>query len=122
MFDCAGYVFGSGLVFHSGKKKGGGGEKGAAFAALNPASGGEESLTACHLKAGRGPAPLCFSLYRAPGRRQPAVGDAPCPQALLEGVLSTGKPTGSERHTPATTSSIQSHSSCCNLSFCGSFR
>lgn len=23
MFDCAGYVFGSGLVFHSGKKKGG---------------------------------------------------------------------------------------------------
>lgn len=63
MFDCAGYVFGSGLVFHSGKK--GGEEKGAAFVALNPASGGEESLTAGHLKAGQGPlpalSPLCTS-------------------------------------------------------------
>lgn len=27
MFDCAGYVFGSGLVFHSGKKKEGRGRE-----------------------------------------------------------------------------------------------
>lgn len=54
MFDCAGYVFGSGLVVRIEKKKGGGGKNRAAFAMLNSASGGEaglkESLTVCHLK------------------------------------------------------------------------
>lgn len=57
MFDCAGYVFGSGLVVRIEKKKKGGegGKNRATFAVLNLASGGEagleESLTACHLKA-----------------------------------------------------------------------
>jgi len=51
MFDCAGYVFGSGLVVRIEKKKKRGGKKNrAAFAVLNLASGEEagleESLTA----------------------------------------------------------------------------
>lgn len=90
MFDCAGYVFGSGLVFHSGKKKGGE-EKGAAFVALNPASGGEESLTAGHLKAGQGPLPCPFPslhLYHTLGEGSQPHGHGSCCQALLKwGVL-----------------------------------
>lgn len=67
------------------KKKKGGGEKGAAFAALNPASGGEESLTACHLKAGRGPAPLCFSLYLNPRRKATGCQQCSVPPGLAGG-------------------------------------